>query len=372
MEETGKQYASQVGRGRQADSPAEIPFPGWKDILWRLYRAINEDRILLTSAGATFYLLLALVPALSAFVSIYGLFNDASTVLRHVDLLEGLVPTGVLDVLRDQLIRLTSQSNNTLGLTLIVSLSVAFWSASSGVKAMFEAVNIAYHEQERRSFLLLNGVALLFTLGGSLAALLVTAVVLVLPVLLAYFSGGSGIQWIIRVAAYAAMLLMLSLGIAALYRWGPSREQAKWRWITPGAIMSVAAFGATSILFSWYVANFSDDNATYGSLGAVIGLMIWLWISVTIVTVGAELNSEIEHQTAQDSTTGADKPLGERGAHMADTIGRAWPPDRPMAESQTQKPRGDRKFSLGSLLFALPAALAIHSAFSSRKRRDRR
>lgn len=371
MDETGKQYASQMGRGRQADNPAEIPLPGWKDILWRLYRAINEDRILLTSAGATFYLLLALVPSLSAFVSVYGLFNDTSTVLHHVDLLAGLVPPGVLDILRDQLTRLASQSNGTLGLALLISLAVAMWSASAGVKAMFEAMNIAYHERERRSFLVLNAMALAFTLAGSIAALLVTVVVLILPALLSAFPAGAGLEWLIRIAAYGVMLLLLSLGIAALYRWGPSREQAKWRWITPGALLSVVALGVISVAFSWYVANFSDDNAAYGSLGAVIGLMIWLWISVTIVTVGAEINSEIEHQTAIDSTTGAAKPLGERGARMADTVGRVWPPARRTAESQTQSHAVSRKASLGSALFAIPAALALHWAFSQRTRRRR-
>ncbi|SFV38410.1 membrane protein [Devosia crocina] len=368
MDDTGKQYATQAGRGRDADSPTEIPFPGWKDIIYRLYRAITEDRILLTAAGTTFYMLLALVPTLSAFVSVYGLFNDPSTVLGHVELLAGLVPPGVLEVLREQLTRLTSESDSTLGLTLLISLAVAMWSASNGVKAMFEAMNIAYHEQERRSFIKLNAVALLFTLGGSIAALLVSAVVLILPALLAYFSAGEGMQWVIRVAAYAVMLIMLSLGVAALYRWGPSREQARWRWITPGAVLAVLALGVTSVLYSWYVANFSDDNAAYGSLGAVIGLMIWLWISVTIITVGAELNSEIEHQTAVDSTTGEEKPIGERGANMADTVGRAWPPDREKVERKTRDRSPAGKFSLGSLLFALPAAVALHAANSRRRK----
>lgn len=366
MNETDRQYASQSGRGREANKPAAIPLAGWKDILWRLYRSINEDRILLTSAGTTFYLLLSLVPTLSAFVSVYGLFNDPTSVLRHVDLLAGLVPPGVLDVLRDQLTRLTSQSNGALGFALVISLSVAVWSASAGVKAMFEAMNIAYHEQERRPFLLLNGLALLFTAGGSLAALLVTTVVVVLPAILSLFAIGEGFEWMIRIAAYGAMLLMLSLGIAALYRWGPSREQAKWRWITPGAVLSVVALGATSILFSWYVTNFADDNATYGSLGAVIGLMIWLWISATITIAGAELNSEMEHQTAIDSTTGPAKPLGTRGATMADTVGRVWPPDRNRVEA---KPTHHGAFSFGSLLIALPAAAALILATARRKKK---
>lgn len=367
MSQIDEDYAAQPGRGRDAEAPTEIPLSGWKDVLWRLYRAIGEDRILLTAAGATFYILLALVPTLTAFVSIYGLFNDRANVLHHVELLSGIVPRGALEIIRDQLTRLTSENNDTLGLTLLFSLAIALWSSSAGVKAMFEAMNVAYHERERRSFLVLNGTALLFTLGGAVAAMLVATVVIVMPLLIGFLPGGAGLEWTVRVAAYAAMLLVLSAGLAALYRWGPSRENAKWRWITPGTLLSVVALGVTSILFSWYVANFTDDNATYGSLGAVIGLMSWLWISVTLVIVGAELNSEIEHQTARDSTTGPDLPLGERGARMADTVGRAWPLARDKVEVAAAPVRPRNRVSLSPLAFAVPALVALH--LMNRKRR---
>ena len=369
MAHTNEANAAQVGRGRDADAPSEIPFPGWKDVLWRLYRAFAEDRILLTAAGATFYILLAMVPTLTAFVSIYGIFNNRADVIKHVELLIGIVPPGVFEVIREQLTRLTAESNDTLGLTLLFSLAIALWSASAGVKAMFEAMNVAYHESERRNFLVLNGTALLFTLGGALSALMVIAVVLVMPQVIALLPGGKGLQWTVRVAAYAAMLLVLSGGLAALYRWGPSREDAKWRWITPGALLSVVALGVTSILFSWYVANFTDDNATYGSLGAMIGLMTWLWISVTLVIIGAELNSEIEHQTARDSTTGPEMPLGARGAHMADTVGRAWPLARDKVEQAEHTPSARKRFSISALAFAVPAAVALQLVSRSGRRR---
>lgn len=367
MAHTDEANAAQLGRGRNAEAPTEIPLPGWKDVLWRLYRAIAEDRILLTAAGATFYILLAMVPTLTAFVSIYGLFNNRADVITHVELLVGIVPPGVLEVIREQLTRLTAESNDTLGLTLLFSLAIALWSASAGIKAMFEAMNVAYHESERRNFFVLNGTALMFTLGGAISALLVVAVVLVLPQVLAFLPGGKGLEWTVRIAAYAAMLLVLSGGLAALYRWGPSREDAKWRWITPGALLSVVALGVSSVLFSWYVANFTDDNATYGSLGAIIGLMTWLWISVTLVIVGAELNSEIEHQTARDSTTGPELPLGARGANMADTVGRAWPLARNKSERDATASSGKKRFSAGAWAFALPAAALLHLV--SRRRR---
>ena len=369
MAQIDERYAAQHGRGRDAEAPNQIPLPGWKDVLWRLYRAITEDRILLTAAGASFFILLALVPTLTAFVSIYGLFNDRASVIDHVELLAGIVPPGVLDIIRDQLTRLTAESNDTLGLTLLFSLAIALWSASAGVKAMFEAMNVAYHETERRSFLVFNGTALLFTLGGALSALLVIAVVLVMPAVIAFLPGGAGLAWTVRVGAYAAMLLVLAGGMAALYRWGPSREDAKWRWITPGALLTVVALGVTSVLFSWYVTNFTDDNATYGSLGAVIGLMTWLWVSVTVVIIGAELNSEIEHQTARDSTTGPDLPLGARGAYMADTVGRAWPPARKKVEANmvTIQPRR-KQLSWSDLSFAACAVIALHIATRGRRR----
>lgn len=369
MNETDAHYAAQPGRGRDAEAPKEIPAPGWKDILWRLYRAIAEDRILLTAAGAAFYLLLALVPTLTAFVSIYGLFNDRANMLNHVELLAGIVPPGALGIIRDQLTRLTVESNETLGLTLLFSLAIALWSSSAGVKAMFDAMNVAYHEKEERSFLVFNGTALLFTLGGALAALLVVAVVIVMPLVISSLPGGKGLEWTVRITAYAAMLLVLSAGLAALYRWGPSREDAKWRWITPGTLLSVVALGVTSTAFSWYVTNFADDNATYGSLGAVIGLMTWLWISVTLVIIGAELNSEIEHQTARDSTTGPERPLGERGAHMADTVGRVWPRARDKEKAEPSVRHARKRLSIGALAFAIPAASLLHFALTRRKSR---
>ena len=369
--DTNQIYARQQDRGRDAEAPTEIPQRGWKDILWRLYRAIGEDHILLTAAGVTFYILLALVPTLSAFVSIYGLFNDRGSVLDQVQLLAGLVPAGALEILRDQLTRLTAESSEKLGLTLIFSVAIALWSASAGIKAMFEAMNVAYHEKEQRSFLVFNGLALLFTLGGAIAAVLVLSVVLVLPALLTLLPGGHGLEWTVRVASYAAMLAVISLSIAALYRWGASREQAKWRWITPGAAFAVIALGLISVTFSWYDSNFSNNDATYGSLSAMIGLMTWLWISTTLVILGAEINSEIEHQTAEDSTTGEELPLGERGAHMADNVGRVWPPDRDKMEQQAWEHASDtrerKRFSAGSWLLAAPAALTMH--WLNRKKR---
>ncbi|MGB3337075.1 MAG: YihY/virulence factor BrkB family protein [Devosia sp.] len=353
------QNAGQPHRGRDATDPTQIPGPGRLDILWRVYRSIAQDRVLLTAAGVTFYVLLALVPTLAAIVSIYGLFNDPVSVVEQVDLLVGIVPPAAIEIIRDELTRLTRQSNDTLGLTLIFSVSLALWSASASIKALFEAMNIAYGEEERRSFLHFNGLALLFTAGGALAAVIALTVIIVLPAAIVLLPGGAGLEWTLRIVSYGIMLAVLIAALAALYRWGPSRELAKWRWITPGVVLTVPLFGIVSVAFSWYVTNFTDDSATYGSLGATIGLMSWLWITITLVIIGAELNSEIEHQTARDSTTGPEAPLGERGAYMADTVGRAWPLARPGLEPPPVK-GAPRPMSWAALGFALPAALALH------------
>jgi membrane protein len=355
---TSQTYARQPGRGRDAETPGEIPPNGWKDILWRLYRSMAEDRVMLTAAGVTYYLMLALVPTLTAFVSIYGLFNKRATVLDQVDVLVGIVPSGGLDIIRDQLTRITTESDGTLSVTLFVSLAIALWSASAGVKAMFAGMNIAYHEEEKRSFIQYNLLALVFTLGGALAGVLVVGVLLVMPAVLALLPGSKGLEWTIRLAGYFAMMFVVVAGIGALYRWGPSREDARWRWITPGTLLAVVATGITSVLFSWYVGNFTDYNATYGSLGALIGLLTWLWLTVTIIIFGAELNSEVEHQTARDSTTGTELPLGARGAHMADTVGRVWPPARDEVEVNLPM-RSRRSPSWGTIAIVTPIALAL-------------
>lgn len=315
--------AQEEGRGRSARRPRHIPAAGWKDIALRVYEDIGEDRAMLVAAGVTFYILLALVPAMSALVSIYGLFSDPSEVQQQMAALGGLLPGGAKEILNEQLTRLAKGESATLGVTFTISLLIALWSANAGTKALFTAMNVAYDEPETRGFFKLTLVTLAFTLIGIVAAIVFVAVVLAMPAALKAVGFGAGLEWLIRIGGYAAMALFAVAGVAALHRWGPSRRNAKWRWITPGAALSVAVVFAASIGFSYYVANFGSYNKTYGSLGAIVGFMTWIWISLLILIVGGELNSEIEHQTAEDTTTGRDRPIGERGAAMADTIGAA-------------------------------------------------
>lgn len=280
--------------------------------------------MLLTAAGVAYFLLFALVPSLSLFVSLYGLANDPAGVVDQLILLEGIVPAGGLDIIGEQLMRLTSQDSGELGLALVISLVAALWGASAGIKALFDAMNVVYGEQEKRNIFHIHLLALAFIFGGLVMLVLMLAVMLVVPALLQILALGR-YEWMVRAGAYLLMLLSLLVALSAIYRWGPSRAKAKWRWITPGSLFGTVGIMLMSAGYSWYAANFSNFNATYGSLGALIGFLTWIWLSVTIVILGGALNSEIEHQTTVDSTTGEPRPMGTRGAYVADTVGGRWP-----------------------------------------------
>lgn len=309
-------------RGRDAKWPSDIPPRGWWDIIWRVWRKVEEDRVLLVAAGATFYLLLALFPALTAFVSTYGLFADPAVVARHVASLARLLPEGGLVLIQDRLESLVGQDRGALGFGFVTGVLFAYWSANNGMKALFEALNIAYGETEKRSFLWLNLIALIFTLGAMATVVVFVAALGIVPVMLGILHLGDVTEMLIHALRWIALVVVIALAIAILYRFGPSRAQARWRWVTWGSVLATLVWLAASIGFTIYLRNFGNYEAFYGSLGAVIGLMMWVWISVVILIVGAELNASMEHQTARDSTVGEARPMGERGAYVADTLGR--------------------------------------------------
>ncbi|WP_262272447.1 YihY/virulence factor BrkB family protein [Microvirga yunnanensis] len=314
--------ASEPGRGREASAPTEIPAKGW-DILWRTYEEFGQDRLMAVAAGVTYYALLALFPALGALVSIYGLFADPATIQDHLTALSGVLPGGALEIIREQVIRIASAGEGTLGFSFVIGLAVSLWSANAGMKAVFDALNIVYDEEEKRSFVKLNLESLAFTLAAVAFILLALAGIVVLPIVLDFVGLGSGIEWLLSLARWPILMAAVVAGLAVLYRYGPSRDKAEWKWVTPGSLVAAVLWLVASMLFSWYVANFGSYNETYGSLGAVIGFMTWIWISSIVVLLGAEINAEMEHQTARDTTVGPDRPLGQRGATMADTVGAA-------------------------------------------------
>ncbi len=311
----------EADRGRLARSPSEIPPRGWKDILVRAYKNIGRDRVITIAAGVTFYSILALFPAIAALVSLYGLFADPTAIASHLDSLAGVLPGGAVQLIGDELKRLTAQRNGALGLATLVGLVTALWSANAGIKSLFDALNLVYNEPEKRGLITLNAVSLAFTVATIGFVILALGAMVVLPPVLAYV--GSGADQLVRILRWPALLIAVALWLAALYRFGPSRSKPKWRWISWGTALSTILWLIVSLLFTWYAANFGSYNKTYGTLGAAIGSMVWIWLSIIVVLLGAEIDAEMEHQTARDTTEGAPKPMGARGATMADTVGPA-------------------------------------------------
>lgn len=313
---------NQADRGRQASKPTEIPAKGWKDIALRTYRDIGENRIMLVSAGVTFFALLAIFPAVAALVSVYGLVADTSTINHQLASLQGILPQGALDIVGEQIKALDAKGNATLGLSLIIGIALSVWSANGGMKHIFDALNLVYNEREKRNFIVLNLVSLAFTAGALLFLILALVSVVVLPVVFEFIGVGKDAWWL-ALLRWPVLLLAVLCGLAVLYRYGPSRDAPRWRWVTGGSAVAAVLWLGGSLLFSWYVAHFGSYNKTYGSLGAAIGFMTWIWISTTIVLLGAQVNAEMEHQTAEDTTVGEPQPLGTRGAKMADSVGAA-------------------------------------------------
>ncbi|WP_426611503.1 YihY/virulence factor BrkB family protein [Bradyrhizobium sp. McL0616] len=317
--------ATQPGHGRRAKSPFAIPWAGWKDIFWRTYQRIDDDRLLATAGGVVFFGLLAVFPAVTALVSSYGLFADPSTISANLQTLAMMLPEGAFQIVEDQVARVVSHGNTALGITFLFGLVLAIWSANAGVKSMFDALNVAYEEREKRSFIKLNLISLTFTAGAIAALLLMVAAVVAFPLALDHLGIAPESKLIVALARWPLLLVILLGALAILYRFAPSRDAPRWQWLSIGAVAAAILWIAGSALLSWYLSAFANYNATYGSLGAAIGLMTWMWMSAIVIMFGAELNSEVERQTLRDTTTGRPKPLGSRDAVSADTVGAAAP-----------------------------------------------
>jgi len=242
-------------------------------------------------------------------VSLYGLWADPSTIQSHLELIEPLLPESSLEIIRAQVVSIASASTGALSLAGVVALLVAFYSANGGMKALLSALNVAFFQRETRGIVRLNLVAMCFTIGGLAMIALMLAVIAVVPMLLRLLPIGWGAETILAVIRWPLMLGLLIAALAAVYRWGPAAPKSRWRWISPGAVFAGLALVATSMLFSWYAVNFGNYNETYGSLGAVVALMTWLWLNATIVLVGAEINSELERHLKHMAGLPDDRPL---------------------------------------------------------------
>jgi membrane protein len=304
--------------GEYADRPMGIPRKGWVQVARRVKDQIGADNLSIVAAGVAFYALLALFPALAALVMIYGLISDPAEVTAQLEPLRSLMPEGAFTILEDQLTAVASREGTRVGFGLLFSLALAVWSSAKGIKALFMALNIAYGEREERGFIRLNVIALIFTAGAVLFVVAAIALIAGLPAAFALIDVGGILEGVALVARWPVIAGLAVIALAILYRWGPSRQPAKFRWISVGALAATALWLAGSLAFSAYVENFGSYDETYGSLGAVVILLLWFFVSAYCVCLGAELNSELEHQTRRDSTTGPARPQGARGAYVAD------------------------------------------------------
>jgi len=311
--------AREPGRGRLAQDPFRIPRKGWTDIVWRVGAAYFGDRVGFVSGGVTFFVLLSLFPALGAFVTIYGLFADPTDAAARVAFLYSVLPASVAQFIAVEMQRLATGSTGQLTFTLVWTLALSLWTANNGIKTLFYGLNVAYHEVERRNLVRYNLLGFAFTLSGLAGVLMSAALVVGVPVALG--TVGLAEEWQ-RLAPLRWPLLFVGYigALTVIYRFGPCRARARWRWLTPGAFFAATLSVSVSFLFSWYLSHFVRLDS-YGPLATAMGFLLWTWLSVQVILMGAALNAGIEHQTAVDTTTGPAEALGARGAVVADSVG---------------------------------------------------
>ncbi|HKF00338.1 MAG TPA: YihY/virulence factor BrkB family protein [Actinomycetes bacterium] len=318
----------EADRGREATGPQQIPPRGWRDVLLRLRRDLKEDQVPLVAAGVAFYAMLSLFPAMIAAISVYGLVVDPQQVADQVKRLTEIIPQDAANLIAGQLDSVARSTPRNLGVGLVVSVLVALWSASSGMKALVAGVNIAYDEHETRGFLKLRGLALALTAGAIVVVALALAAAVAFPAIVGELPGGDLLATAASWLRWPILAAFVIAGLAVLFRLAPDRDHPRFRWVSGGALVATAFWLLASVGFSFYVDNFGSYNQTYGSIAAVAILMLWLYLTAFLVLVGAELNSQLELQTRRDSTTGAEQPLGERGAVAADTVAERPPARR--------------------------------------------
>jgi membrane protein len=316
--QTVKAKPEQRAAGRHAEAPHQIPLQGWWHVLKRAGAGFIQDRVMAEAASVTFYALLALFPAIAALISIYGIFLNPATVGTQLANLAAFVPSSGMQLIQAQITALTTKTSGTLGLTAIISFAISLWSANSGIKSLFDALNVVYHEHEKRSFLKLTLISFVFTLGTIGFVIVALFTVVAVPIILNFVGLGFASADLLALARWPVMFLVVGTALSIIYRYGPSRNYARWQWVSWGGGAAAILWVIVSLLFSFYVSNFSNYNRTYGSLGAVVGFMTWIWISSIVVLMGGELNAELEQLTERDSTVGPEKPPGERGAFKAD------------------------------------------------------
>jgi membrane protein len=304
--------------GAWARVPGQIPARGWWQVLRRGWGEFNADQMGLIAAGVAFYAFLSLVPAIIAAVLVYGLVVDPAQVERQVNSLSGVLPSSGQDLLRQQMSGLVSANHRGLGVGLVISVLLSLWSASGGIGNLITAVNDAYDERETRSWVRRKALALVLTVGAIVVFAVTATLVAVFPAVANALDLPGPARVGLEAARWLVVLLVLAGALAVLYRVGPDRDAPRMRWVSVGAVVATLVWVVVSVGFSLYVDNFSSYGKTYGSLAGVVVLLMWIWLSLYAVLLGAEINAESEKQTVRDTTTGPARPMGRRGAVKAD------------------------------------------------------
>ena len=309
-----------MGRGRDATSPWQMPRGAWKDVLLRAYKETSGDNIGLIAAGVSFYAFLALLPLLGAIVLTYGIVADPQTVVRNMTAMTKVMPQDVAQFIGEQLLYVVQTSGGKKGLGVFVALALALFSARNGAGAIVTALNIAYEEEEKRGLVKVNLLALLITAAAVLMAVFALLSMAILAAVETLLPSLPLVALLSKLLSYMLLGLAAAAAAATLYRFGPSRDRARWVWLTPGSLFFAVTWVMLTLLFGLYVSQFGNYSATYGSLATVVILLTWLYLSSYLLLFGAEMNSELEHQTARDTTRGAEHPLGQRNAWAADHV----------------------------------------------------
>jgi membrane protein len=308
---------------RPVRSPKRISARGWRDVVARTWRGARDDKVTLAAAGLAFYAMLSIFPALLAVVSIYGLVANPADVEREIRGIASAIPPSARDLLLGQLQQIVSAPRRGLGWGVALSIGGFLWSAASGAKALIGGVTLAYHEKPKRNFLSLTTLALAFTAGLIVAIIVEVFVITALPPLLHAVGLGALATSVVAWLRWPALVALVLLGLAVLYHYAPDRRDARFRWVTLGAVVASIGWTAASFGLSWYATRIGNFNRTYGTLGAIIVLLLWFYISALAILVGAVVNAEVERQTNRDSTAGKPKLAGRRGAFAVDAIARA-------------------------------------------------
>lgn len=311
---------SAPGHGRRADTPAEIPKPGWRDVLLRAWDGVNEHHLSLFAAGVAFYSLSALFPGIAALIAIWGLTFDPQNIQDQIATISRLLPSDAATIITDQAHKVAT-ADTALNLTALIGFVIAIYSAGAAVRALIEGLNVVYGEHEKRGFVSINLLAVGLTVGFIAMLFVSLGLIAVVPAVLAWVGLDAISELLISLLRWPLLFVAAGIALAALYRYAPSREEPRWRWVSLGSLLATTLWVIASIGFSLYVKYFASYNETYGALGAVIILLMWFWLTAFIVLLGAQINAETEHQTAKDTTTGSPQPMGQRGAYVADTLG---------------------------------------------------